>query len=106
MILAAITLFPDLNANLLAGVLGSILGASLLGMGIVALVQRRRRGPDPEQAALVRREKETWRMPPLAELTKPVWSATRKIGMLTLRLYLVIAVVLLVVKVVQLALGH
>jgi hypothetical protein len=106
LILAAVTLFPDLNANLLTGVLGSFLGASLLGMGIVALVQRHRRGPDPELAALLRREKETWRMPPLAELTKPVWSATRKIGMLTLRLYLVIAVVLLVVKVVQLALGH
>jgi hypothetical protein len=45
-------------------------------------------------------------MPPLAELTRPVWSTTRKIGMFTLRAYLVIAVVLLVVKVIELALGH
>ncbi len=106
LILAAVTLFPDLNANLLTGVLGSILGASLLSMGIVALVQHRRRGPHLERAALARMEKETWRMPPLAELTKPAWSVTRTIGMLTLRLYLVVAVILLVVKVVQLALGH
>jgi hypothetical protein len=105
LILAAVTLFPDLNANLLTGVLGSILGASLVGMGIVALMQRRR-GPGAQPAARSCREKETWRMPPLAELTKPVWSATRTIGMLTLRLYLVIAVILLVVKVVQIALGH
>jgi hypothetical protein len=44
-------------------------------------------------------------MPPLAKLTKPTWSTTRTIGMLTLRLYLVIAVILLVVKVIQLAIG-
>jgi hypothetical protein len=51
-------------------------------------------------------EKETWQMPPLAELTKPTWSITRKIGMFTLRAYLLIAVILLVLKVVQLAIGH
>ena len=45
-------------------------------------------------------------MPPLSELTQPAWSAARKVGMLTLRGYLVIAAVLLVVKVVELALGH
>jgi hypothetical protein len=45
-------------------------------------------------------------MPPLAELTRPVWSTTRKVGMLTLRAYLVIAVILLIVKTVQLATGH
>jgi hypothetical protein len=45
-------------------------------------------------------------MPPLAELTRPTWSVTRKIGMFTLRAYLLIAVILLVVKTVQLALGH
>ena len=106
LILAAVTLFPDINANLLTGVLGIILGASLLGMGVVALVQRRSRGPNLELAALARTEKETWRMPPLEELTKPTWSVTRTIGMLTLRLYLVIAVILLVVKVIQLAIGH
>ena len=51
-------------------------------------------------------EKETWQMPPLAELTRPTWSVTRKIGMFTLRAYLFIAVILLVVKTVQLAIGH
>ena len=44
-------------------------------------------------------------MPPLEELTRPVWSTTRRVGMLALRLYLVAAVALMVVKVIQLALG-
>jgi hypothetical protein len=100
------TLFPNSNANLLASVLGATLGTSLLGMGMFALVQRLRKGPNPEWAALARTEKETWRMPLLEELIKPTWSTTRTIGMLVLRLYLVLAVLLMIVKVIQLALGH
>lgn len=106
LILAATTLFPDLDAIKLAAVLGIILVIFLVAMGVVALVQRLHKGPDLERAALSRREKETWQMPPLAELTKPVWSPARKIGMFTLRAYLLVAVILLVVKIVQLAIGH
>ena len=106
LILAATTLFPDLDAILLSEVLGSILVAGLVVMGAVALVKRVRKWPDPERATLERMEKETWQMPPLAELTRPTWSLTRKIGMFTLRAYLFIAVIMLVVKTVQLAIGH
>ena len=106
LILAATTLFPNLDAIKLSVVLGIILVASLVVMGVVALVQRMRKGPDPELTTLARMEKETWQMPPLAELTKPTWSVIRKIGMFTLRAYLFIAVILLVVKTIQLATGH
>ena len=106
LILAATTLFPTLDAITLAMVLGTILVVTLVGMGMVALVQRIRKGPDPELAALSRMEKQTWQMPPLAELTRPTWSVTRKVGMFTLRVYLLAAVILLVVKTVQLAIGH
>jgi hypothetical protein len=44
--------------------------------------------------------------PPVAELKPPVWSAARKVGMLTLRAYLLIAAALMVVKIVELALRH
>ncbi|HEU0002767.1 MAG TPA: NRAMP family divalent metal transporter [Ktedonobacteraceae bacterium] len=106
LILATTTLFPDLDAIKLASVLGGILVVSLIAMGVIALAQRIRKGPDPERVALTRLEKETWQMPPLAELTRPTWSATRKIGMFTLRAYLLVAVILLVVKTIQLAIGH
>ena len=52
---------------------------------------------------MTRAERLNWRMPPLA-LLKPVqWSTGTKLGVLTLRGYLVISVLLLIVKAVQLA---
>ena len=51
-------------------------------------------------------ERLNWRMPPLA-LLKPVqWSTGTKLGVLTLRAYLVISVLLLIVKAVQIGTGH
>jgi hypothetical protein len=45
-------------------------------------------------------------MPPLALLSTPAMSTGRKIGMSALRLYLGVAMILVIVKIVQLALGH
>ncbi|HLG62050.1 MAG TPA: NRAMP family divalent metal transporter [Ktedonosporobacter sp.] len=106
LILATVTIFPNIDAIWLTEILCVVLVASLAVMGTMAVVQHARRGPDPEVVALSRMDKQTWQMPPLQELTKPTWSATRKIGMFTLRAYLLIAVILMVVKVAQLALGH
>ena len=103
LILAATTLFPELDAVRFAEVLGIVLVASLTGMGLLGLLQRRRRGANTE---VVRLDPNTWQMPPLEELERPVWGLPRKIGMFTLRAYLLIAVILLVVKTVQIATGH
>jgi hypothetical protein len=54
---------------------------------------------DPAQRA-------TWRMPPLAELSRPTLSTGTRLGLTVLRGYLIIAVGLVVVRIVQLALGH
>jgi hypothetical protein len=43
-------------------------------------------------------------MPPLTLLDRPAWSSGRKAGMLLLRVYLVLAAALLIVKTIQL--GH
>ena len=45
-------------------------------------------------------------MPPLTLLRRPAMSTGRKIGMSALRLYLGVAMILVIVKIVQLALGH
>jgi hypothetical protein len=44
-------------------------------------------------------------MPPLALLGRPRWSTGRKVAMLTLRAYLLVSVILLIVKAVQLSGG-
>jgi hypothetical protein len=51
-----------------------------------------------------RERRSTWTMPPLALLERPAWSPGRKAAMLFLRAYLVVAVLMLVVKTIQL--GH
>jgi Mn2+/Fe2+ NRAMP family transporter len=105
-ILAMTTLFPGVDAMLLTKLVFAILLAALVVLGGLAVVRRLLRGPDPELAALRRMKKEDWQMPPLKEIPRPTWSLTRWVGMVTLRAYLIVAMVLLVVKVVELALGH
>jgi len=100
-ILVIATIFPHINANKVALIAGIALAVGLLVVGLFSA--RNRRAAVMVPAAT--QDRETWRMPPLAELTTPAWSTARKVGMLTLRGYLVIATVLLVVKVVQLVQG-
>ncbi len=45
-------------------------------------------------------------MPPLNMLTRPVMSTGRKIALTILRAYLAIAMVLVIVRLVQMALAH
>lgn len=50
--------------------------------------------------------RENWRMPPLHLLQRPAISTSRRLGMGALRLYLAIATILVIVKIVELAIGH
>jgi Mn2+/Fe2+ NRAMP family transporter len=103
------TLFPGLNAALIAVWLGLLLtvGAAV-AFGWLEFAARHRGAAAPPAApvpALSAAERLAWRMPPLA-LLKPVqWSAGTKLGMLLLRGYLVISVILLAVKAVRLGGG-
>jgi NRAMP (natural resistance-associated macrophage protein)-like metal ion transporter len=101
LILAAVTLFPNLDVVPVTLWLSVTLGIGLLVTGVLLLRRARRTartGPQPERAI--------WRMPPLDRLPKPVATTGRTIGLLVLRGYLLIAVVLVAIKFVQLATGH
>ena len=74
----------------------------LAAMAVYAL--RNRPGAAVEVSKMPKEKRSTWTMPPLALLERPAWSPGRKVAMLTLRGYLVVAVLLLIVKTVQL--GH
>lgn len=102
LILAVTTLFPEVDAVVLTEVLFVGLGVAL-GVGALFLALRSRSGAGAEARPEV--DRRTWRTPPLAELPRPRPSLLREVGLFTLRGYLVLAVILSVVKIVQLAVG-
>ena len=51
-------------------------------------------------------DKLSWRMPPLSELPTPAIRGARRIGLLGLRGYLALAMIMVIVKIVETALGH
>jgi Mn2+/Fe2+ NRAMP family transporter len=105
--LMASTLFPNINVARVFIYLAIVLTVGgILVAGVLQVLNRRAgrsRAPLPPEVG--RSEKMSWRMPPLA-LLKPVkWSPGLRFGMLALRVYLVVAVVLLLVKAIQLGGG-
>jgi len=101
LILIITTLFPSIDTTILVVVLASIMGAALIAItGWMVLAGRR----TPKTAEMSPAEKENWRMPALALLQRPVWSLGRRAAMLSMQVYLAIAVTMLVVKAVQIAL--
>jgi Mn2+/Fe2+ NRAMP family transporter len=104
LVLVVTTLIPAIDVVRLVVVLSIVLALGL-GIGALWLWLRRDRARGERQVTFSARDRENWRMPPLTLLNRPTWSPGRKLAILALRGYLVIAVVLLVVKAVQLAVG-
>ena len=115
LVLVAATLFPRLSGGQLAALVMGGAAAGVAGTGAWAVARwrsARRAGlpDDPEEeldtGVVLQAERLTWRMPPLSELPRPRWSPGRRAGMLALRGYLVVAVALVVVKIVELSVAH
>ncbi|HUA47680.1 MAG TPA: Nramp family divalent metal transporter [Solirubrobacteraceae bacterium] len=103
LILMATTVFPSLNVTTVALIGGALLAVGLTAFGLVTLRTRRRAPVLVEEEPSIPREQ--WTMAPLALLARPQWSTGRKVAMLTLRGYLVVSVILLIVKAIQLGGG-
>ena len=69
------------------------------------ITQRRGGGARPAPVPMTVEERTNWRMPPLALLKPASWSPGTKLGVLLLRGYLAVSVILLIVKAVQLGGG-
>jgi Mn2+/Fe2+ NRAMP family transporter len=104
LILVVSTLFPAVSGKLLAEILFSA-GACITVFGVLPalLIARRRRvaaGGSGDRLADVRHlDRDTWRMPPLDQLPAPAMSPIRRAGLLSMRVYLVGAAVLVAIKV-------
>jgi NRAMP (natural resistance-associated macrophage protein)-like metal ion transporter len=104
LILVVTTVVPDVDVTLLALVLAVLLVGVLAIVGVV--VARRRPAAVPGAAPVPRAYREGWRMPPLALLGRPEWSRGRVLAMRAMSGYLVIAVLLLLVKAIELGSTH
>jgi len=105
-VLTASVLFPAISSAQILGFFaaGSVL--TLLAGAYLLWTGHRRKKRESTHVAEPVLDRATWRMPPLALLTRPVLSTGSRVGLSVLRGYLVVASALVVVKVVQLALGH
>ena len=100
LILIVSTIFTTIDVTKLVAVLTGMLVVAMVVASV--LIVRSPQRP-PQMAA---EEKANWRMPALALLQPARWSLGRRASVLAMQGYLGIAVLLLIVKAVQIALGH
>jgi len=101
-VLTASVLFPAITGRQIVDIMLGCAVASVAAGGWV-LVRARRSHSSVE---VDRSERDTWRMPPLNMLSKPIMSTGRKVGLAALRTYLAIAMILVIVRIIQMAFGH
>jgi Mn2+/Fe2+ NRAMP family transporter len=104
-VLVVTTAFAHLHAGVVAIWLAVGLAAGALASGTWLRISQARQGPASRPAPIPREERSNWRMPPLALLKPVTWSPGTKLGMIVLRGYLVVSVLLLIVKAIQLGGG-
>ncbi|MEV7022323.1 NRAMP family divalent metal transporter [Kitasatospora sp. NPDC093558] len=102
LILTASVVWPDISSNAILWIMAGCGVVGVLVTGYSFTAGRLGTKEDP----IDRTGRENWRMPPLETLERPVMSTARKIGMGALRTYLLIAMIMVIFKVVQTALGH
>jgi Mn2+/Fe2+ NRAMP family transporter len=106
-VLMATTLFPNVNViDVFIGITIALAAAGVVVAIVLKILNLRSGQPSiPPGPQMSETEKLSWRMPPLA-LLKPVkWSPGLRVGILSLRAYLVVSAALLIVKAVQLGGG-
>jgi Mn2+/Fe2+ NRAMP family transporter len=99
LVLMATTLFSQINVNDLSLALAAVLVVAFAVGGALYARALRREPPLPVTPMANRA---TWRMPALNLLKRPTWSRGRLIAMYVLRGYLVVAVLMLLVKAIEL----
>ncbi|HEX4152126.1 MAG TPA: NRAMP family divalent metal transporter [Steroidobacteraceae bacterium] len=99
LILTAAVLFPDIGGGTIGWILG---GGAALGGAVVAVAALRARRPAAVETAV---PPGAWRAPRLDTLGAIRMTPMRRLSMLVLRGYLVVAVLMVIVRVVQTALA-
>ena len=103
LVLTAGVMFPLGSATIIQILVGGLLFFVLAG--VIYLIYRKAHPVDAVQRDSDHAVKLSWRMAPLALLAAPKLSPASRIGLTVLRSYLLIAMILVIVRVVQLARG-
>jgi Mn2+/Fe2+ NRAMP family transporter len=112
LVLTASVAFPHIGSAEIVAILAGCAGITVLGgigLGVRGLRRAAQAVPADVAAtarAIDRTGRDNWRMPALATLTAPVVSGGRKLGMTGMWIYLLLVMAVVVVRIVQLALGH
>jgi NRAMP (natural resistance-associated macrophage protein)-like metal ion transporter len=108
-ILTAATVYPDIEGATIVKILVGGIGLFVIGYAVNEFA-RRKRGDAGSSSSMpgfdktkLKAMRNTWRMPPLDELPAPRITLSTRLWMGALRGYLVLAVGLVIVKVVQMA---
>jgi len=101
-VLTASVLFPGITERQILSIFLGCAVVSVAGGGWALIRSLRVHG----SVEVDRRDRESWRMPPLNMLSKPVMSTGRKVALTILRSYLAIAMILVFVRLIQMAIGH
>ncbi|MEV7011459.1 NRAMP family divalent metal transporter [Streptosporangium sp. NPDC051022] len=100
-ILTVAVLFPGVTEAQILMIMAMCGVAGAVSAGYIVACRHRAAAEPVDRAG-----RENWRMPPLADLGGPALSGARRVGMSVLRLYLSLATVLVIFKIVQMALVH
>ena len=108
-VLTASVIFPAITGTQIVVIMAACATAAVGAGGWLLVRGRRSRAPavggDTVRGdAVVNRM--TWRMPPLSELPTPKITGARRVGLIGLRGYLAIALIMVIVKVILLAIAH
>jgi Mn2+/Fe2+ NRAMP family transporter len=102
LILTASVAIPHITAGQIGAILAGCGAVAVLAAGGL-LARRAVRGGGT--GPVDRSGRDSWRMPRLVTLTAPPMSSARKIGMTALRAYLGVAMVVVIIRIVQVAAG-
>ena len=106
-VLTASVMFPAITARGIFAIMGGCaVAAAAAGCFAVLLRRRAARHRAAAGRAVAPADKLAWRMPPLSELPAPAITGARRIGLIGLRAYLAVAMVMVIAKIVLLAIGN
>jgi Mn2+/Fe2+ NRAMP family transporter len=103
-VLTASVMYPDMTGETILEILAAGTVLAIVGYAATIVLRKLRREPAVVTQSWPEGARDMWRMPPLHELPAPNLTLAKRVWMGVLRGYLILAVVLVIVKVVQMTL--